>query len=159
MVYRFNNPLGEMFREFESLRREVDRIFEDAGLGRLTRPFSRFSFLPGWQARAYPLINMSEEADAFHVEAMAPGVDPESLNVSVQQNQLTISGEKPAPKDVNAEQYHRNERAAGKFVRTIQLPTEVNAAEVTAEYKDGLLQVRLPKSEAAKPKQITVKSA
>ncbi|HOE94949.1 MAG TPA: Hsp20/alpha crystallin family protein [Candidatus Sumerlaeota bacterium] len=143
-------------REFANLRRELDRFFERTD-NYWTFPFTRFSFLPGRAARAYPLLNISEDADNVYIEALAPGVDPQSLKVEVIRDQLSISGEKPAAvPDGKAEGYHRNERAAGRFVRTFTLPAEVEQDKVDAEYRDGLLTITLPKAEAAKPRQITV---
>ena len=144
----------DTFREMEALRRELDRIFEDFDSG--PRSF-RVSFLPGRWARAYPLLNLREDNEAFYVEALAPGIDAESLNITASHNQLTISGEKRAPGDnVKPEAYHRSERAAGKFMRSITLPAEVNEAAIKADYKNGLLLITLPKAEVAKAKQITV---
>jgi HSP20 family protein len=80
--------------------------------------------------------------------------------VSVLQNRLTLSGEKSrVSAEVKPEAFHRNERASGKFVRTVDLPVEVDEAAIQAEYKNGLLVVTLPKAEKAKPKQISVKVA
>jgi HSP20 family protein len=88
---------------------------------------------------------------------MAPGIDPQSLNITVVHNTLTISGEKKgAPDEIKPEAFHREERARGKFVRTITLPVEIDDGKVGAEYKNGLLLITLPKSERAKPKQINV---
>jgi HSP20 family protein len=84
-------------------------------------------------------------------------VDPESINLAVIRNVLTVSGEKRRhPEDIKPEALHRSERAAGKFVRTIELPVEVDADHVKAEYKHGILMMTLPKAETAKPKQISV---
>lgn len=142
------------FEELESLRREIDRAFEGFG----TEPFSRVAFLPGRSPRRYPLINLYEDKDSISVEALAPGVNPESLNLSVVRNTLTISGEKRAVNGtVKPEAFHRNERASGKFVRAVELPVEVDETNVKAEYKNGLLLVHLPKSEKAKPRQISVR--
>lgn len=160
MVNRLNGyRLGDWFGDFDALRREVDKVFEEAGFGRQTRPFSRVAFLPGLQSRAYPLVNLSEDNDAVYVEALAPGVDPKSLNVSVLRNQLTLSGEKNGGPATNGKEYHRSERAGGKFVRTLSLSTEVDADKVKADYKDGILLVTLPKAEKAKPKQIAISAA
>lgn len=148
----------EPFRNMESVRREIERAFGDLGLK--TRPFSRFSFLPGMGAREYPLINVSEDKDAFHVEALAPGIDPEKLELTVHHGSLTISGEKTGTNGgVKPEAFHRTERAAGRFIRTVDLGTELEEKNIKAEYKDGLLMVTLPKAETAKPKQIEVKVA
>ncbi len=152
MAWRSWDP----FREVEALRREVERAFEDFGSWRW--PFSWVSFLPGTAARRYPLLNLNEDEDNVYVEALAPGVDPESLDVSIVGDQLRIAGEKPPIKpEIKAEAFHRNERSAGRFVRTTTLPVAVDADKVSAEYKNGLLLLTLPKAEEAKPKQIAVK--
>lgn len=147
-------------REMEALRHEIDRALENLSLGRWTSPFSRFSFLPGRSARAYPLLNISEDENDVYVQALAPGIDPDSLKITIVRDQMTITGEKmQAAKEVKPEAYHRNERAAGKFMRTITLPTEVDETNVKAEYKNGLLFITMPKAEEAKPKQIAINVA
>ncbi len=144
------------FAELDTLRRVVDRAFEDFGSG--TEPFVRAAFLPGRGPRHYPLINLHEDKENLYVEALAPGIEPDSLNLTVVRNHLTISGEKQhSPGQINPEAFHRAERASGRFVRTIELPVEVDEGNVKADYKDGLLAVALPKAEKAKPKQISVK--
>ena len=143
--------------EMEALRREFDRVFNVPETRR--PPFSRVSFLPGRAARRYPMINLSEDKDNYYVEALAPGVNPKNLNVSVVHNTLTLAGEKLMVEEgtgVKTEAYHRNERAAGNFVRTVELPAEGDENKVKADYKNGLLLVTLPKHEKAKPKQINV---
>ncbi|HNR35349.1 MAG TPA: Hsp20/alpha crystallin family protein [Candidatus Hydrogenedentes bacterium] len=149
-----------LFREMEALRREVERVFEQSGFDWRRPAFARAAFLPGSAARAYPLMNLSEDKDNLYVEALAPGVDPDSLDIAVLRDTLTVSGEKQAiSADVKPEAFHRNERGAGKFTRTITLPVEVDGDKVTAQYTNGLLLITLPKAEAAKPKQIAVKVA
>ena len=143
------------FVELDALRREIDRVFGEFGDG--NRPYSRTAFLPGMSARSYPLLNVSEDKDHVYVEALAPGLDPEKLEISVLRDTLRIAGEKsPISGDIKPEAFHRNERSAGKFVRSLTLPTIVNGDKVSAEYKDGLLRITLPKAEEAKPKQISV---
>jgi HSP20 family protein len=145
------NPWSGM----EALRREIDRAFDNVGFG--TEPFSRTAFLPGRGARRYPLINLHEDKDALYVEALAPGVDPASLDLSVLRNTLTISGEKKRlAGDIKPEAFHRSERSTGRFVRTVDLPVEVDANRVQADYRNGLLVITLPKAERARPKQINV---
>ncbi len=148
------NPLGEL----EALRRGLDRAFvNDEGAGRGS-PYSRFSFLPGRSARAYPLINLGEDDHNSYVEALAPGVDPKTLAVSIQGDQLTLSGEKTTGvgKDVKPDAYHRNERAASRFTRTIAIPAGVQPDRVEAHYESGLINLTLPKHETAKPRRINV---
>ncbi len=146
------------FENVEALRREIDRAFD--GFGLRQEPFERAAFLPGRGPRRYPLINLAEDKDRLYIEALTPGVDPKSLEVSVMQNRLTLAGEKTRiAGDVKPEAFHRSERASGKFVRSIDLPMEVDDTAIQAEYKDGLLLVTLPKAAKAKPKQITVNVA
>jgi HSP20 family protein len=149
------NPWQEMNR----LRHEIDRAFEQMGWrngGRSGHTFPT-AFLPGHAARAYPLVNVSEDANALYVTALAPGLDPTAIQLTVQDNRLTIAGEKQrVAAEIQPEAFHRSERAAGKFVRTVTLPIDVEHEKVQADYKNGLLVVTLPKAEKAKPKQIAV---
>jgi len=143
------------WQTLEALRREINHVFDENGSR--SEPFFRTAFLPGRAARRYPLINLYEDKEAVYVEALAPGVDQSTLNLSVQGNTLSIVGEKRrVAGNVQPEAFHRSERATGKFVRHIELPVEVDENKVQAEYKHGLLHVTLPKAEKAKPKQIAV---
>jgi HSP20 family protein len=145
------------FEEMQTLRREIDRAFADFGR---ENPSYKVAFLPGRGPRQYPLINLLEDKDKLYVEALTPGVDPQSLNVSLMQNRLTISGEKsPIAGEVKPEAFHRNERASGKFLRTLDLPMAVDDSAIQAEYKNGLLFVTVPKAERVKPKQIDINVA
>lgn len=143
-------------QELEQLKREMDDLFRTFSEDVWDIPSFRFSFLPGVSTRTYPLVNLAEDKDNVYVEALAPGIEPESLEVSVLNNTVRIAGEKPAIKDVKPEAFHRNERGAGKFIRTLSLPVEVDADKVKAEYKNGILLLTLPKAESAKPKQISI---
>jgi HSP20 family protein len=137
-----------------ALRQELERVFDDywpAGW-----PRRRSAFLPGRAARAYPLVNVYEDPEAVYVEALAPGLDADSLDVSVRGNTLTLAGEKKPLEGVPDEAYHRSERATGRFVRTLQLDADVDAEKVEARYENGIVTITLPKSEKAKPKQIPV---
>lgn len=139
---RFFDPLTE----YNVLRREIDRVFEGFR-GTEAHP----------TRRAFPLANVREDDDAIVVEALAPGLDPATLQVSVLRNQLTLSGEKPGlVADVKPENVHRNERGAGKFTRSFTLPVEVDADRVSAQYRNGVLTLTLPKAETAKPRRIAV---
>jgi len=143
------------WQTLETLRREIDKVFNETDSRR--EPFFRTAFLPGRAARRYPLINLYEDKEALYVEALAPGVEPDTLNVSVVGSTLSIAGEKRrVAGDVQPEAFHRSERAIGKFVRHIALPMEVDEHNVQADYTHGLLTVTLPKTAKAKPKQIAV---
>ena len=147
----------DAFRDLESMRRQINNLFSDWDQRSWQFPYTRFSFLPGRAARAYPLLNLSEDEENLYVEALAPGLDPKSLNITVVHRQLTITGEKtPVGGDVKPEAIHRSERAGGRFYRTIELKTPINDRKITAQYHDGLISVVLPKAEEAKPQKITV---
>jgi HSP20 family protein len=153
-------PMGmwDPLQEIDTLRREIDRAFEEAGLGPLGgRP--RLAFLPGRGPRQYPLVNVYDDGKTFTVEALAPGLDPDKIDLSVLQNTLTISGEKPGPQSVAPERIHRIERSAGRFLRTVQLPAEADPDKVNASYRNGLLVVTVPRAEAALPRKITVQAS
>ena len=147
--------MATAWNPMDALRRDIDRAFQNTGSS--NEPSFRTAFLPGRAARRYPLINLAQDRDHVYIEALAPGLDPNTIDLSVVRNVLTISGEKRRhPEDIKPEAFHRSERAAGKFVRTIELPIEVDAEQVKAEYQHGILMVTLPIAEAAKPKRISV---
>jgi HSP20 family protein len=145
----------DMFRELEHLRREIDEAFHGAGVGRLLAP----PFLTSGAGR-FPLVNLSEDSGNFYLQALLPGVEPQGVDITILRNTLTIAGERkphdPADKEVV---WHRNERGTGKFTRTIELPSEVDAGRVTAQSSNGVLRVTIAKSEAAKSKKIQVTGA
>lgn len=142
-----------LIKEMETLHREMDRIFRGAGFG----PTFEAAFLPGIGTRCYPRINLREQQDAYVVEALLPGVDAKAIEMSLTGNTLTLSGERKEPEVSKGETWHRRERGAGKFMRAVELPGEIDAARVAAEYKNGVLSVSLPKAEAARPRLIPVK--
>ena len=142
------------FTEMEALRREIDRTFEFWG-GRQPRGW-RVAFLPGQASRRYPLVNLYDDKDNFYAEALAPGVDPSTIELTVDNGVLTIRGEKKQVEKVPEEAYHRSERAAGKFTRRVELSGTVDVNAVRADYKNGILLITLPKAPEAKPRQIPV---
>jgi len=143
--------LVKFFKDMESLQDQLSNL-----VTREYRRTPRMAFLPGESLTDYPYMNIAENAENVYVEALAPGVEPDSLKINVLRNTLTITGEKTRSK-IPLEDHHRCERAPGKFVRSIELPLEINSERVSAEYKNGLLFITLPKAEAAKPRQIEVK--
>ena len=141
------------FTGLDAVRRDMERIFAQVEPG--GRLFGRQSGPAG--AGRLPLMNVAEDAENVHVEMLAPGLDPESIEVSVLRDQLRISGMKSAVNpDIKPEAYHRSERGAGRFTRALTLPVEVDGDKVAAEYVNGIVRLTLPKHEAAKPKKIAV---
>jgi HSP20 family protein len=136
------HPLGQ-------LRHELDRIVSD-----LTRNLPIPS-APGG-AREFPAVNLWETDQELFAEAELPGVKLDQLEIYAVGSELTIRGNRPGD-DFPGGAYHRRERGVGKFSRVIPLPAEVNPDLVEASLRNGVLEVRLPKAEAAKPRKIQVK--
>jgi len=134
------------------VRDEVDRLFDN-----LIDSAASFDPFRVFSAPTFPAINIWEEDKALHVEAELPGVNMQDLRLSVLGNELTIEGERRSPTMENGT-FHRQERGMGKFTRVIHLPVEVDADKVEASLRDGVLTVHLPKSPAALPRRIEVKS-
>ena len=153
---------ADPFLALERVRRDLERAFGDVGDEAPAGPPAgrawRRAFLPGRAARLYPLVNLYDDGEAFTVEALAPGVDPAGLDVTVAGSTLTIAGEKPGPAGVPPERVHRSERAAGRFVRTVELPTEVDPDGVRARYRNGLLLVTVPRAASARPRRVAVQA-
>ena len=109
-----------------------------------------------WHRSFEPEIEVREETDQYRVKADLPGIKKEEINISVTGNLLTLKGERKRENEVKDKDYFYSERFYGGFTRTIALSTEVEADKVKATYKDGVLELTLPKVETAKPKQIQV---
>jgi len=104
----------------------------------------------------YPPVNVWMGEDEAVLTAEIPGIDPDKLDISVKNASVTIRGSRDNNEDAEERQYLRRERAAGNFVRTFTLPFEVDADKVQAEYRRGILELTLPRSEKEKPKKIEV---
>ena len=134
--------------EVDRLRQEVDQLFNSFSGG----PEPSFS-------RVYPALNVTEDAENLYVRAELPGVKADSLDISVVEGRLLIKGERKIEIEDQKTGYHRKEREAGIFRRTIALPTRVGPGNVAAAMKNGILMITLPKAEEAKPRKIKVKTA
>jgi HSP20 family protein len=132
------------FGRLNDIRDEIDRFFE--------APLARTSEFLGWT----PAFDVYEENDNFTVKAELPGMKKEDIAVSLHDGDLTISGERKGETKTEGTEVYRAERYFGKFQRVVSLPMQVAPDKVSADYKDGILTVTLPKSEEAKPKQIQV---
>ena len=104
-----------------------------------------------------PSFDVSETEGHINVRADLPGIDVKDLDITIENNVLTVRGEKKQEKEDKGENYHRTERYYGSFCRSFMLPVEVKADEIEAVYKDGVLQLTVPKSETSKRKKIEVK--
>ena len=134
---------------FTSLRRELDHLFEDF--------FQRGPFRGGelgWE----PAVEVADTTDAVVVKAQVPGISKDNLQVNVTDNTLTLKGEMKEEEKKEEKNYSRREFRYGAFARTITLPVVVQADKTTAQLKDGVLEVTIPKAEQAKVKEIPIKT-
>lgn len=138
------------FRDLTSIQERMNQIFEDA----LARSRGRDEGLRTgmWT----PAVDIYEKDDAVVVKAELPGVEKNQISVEVKDGILTLRGERKFERDVKEESYHRIERSYGTFLRSFSLPVSVDQDQVKATFRDGVLEVELPKKEQAKPKQIKV---
>ncbi|HHD63525.1 MAG TPA: Hsp20/alpha crystallin family protein [Desulfobulbaceae bacterium] len=137
---------------------EMDKYFENF----FRNPFSMMSssMLPSAFPKGIeitPSVDIFEEGDEVVVKADIPGVKKNDLDVTMTENSLTISGEKKQEKKVKEKDYHRVERSYGSFSRSFRLPENVNGSKAKAEFKDGVLEVRLPKTKESKQKKVEIK--
>ena len=135
------------FRELDEARRDMERLFDT--LSGVAGPRA---------AGVFPAINVSETGEALLVRAELPGIKPDDLEITVEDNTLTLAGKREMPAETERVSYHRREREWGSFRRSFSLPNKVDADKVQARYADGILTVELPKAAEARPKQITVQA-
>jgi HSP20 family protein len=140
------DPMQEMM----TLRNAMDRLFDSAFVG---------SNL-GWQPENLDMaVDVIENADGFVVKASLPGIKPEDLEITYNNNVLTIKGEIKEEKDIEEKRYHLRERHYGSFSRSLSLPGNVKTDAIQANFEQGVLRLTLPKSEEAKPKRIPVQTS
>jgi HSP20 family protein len=135
-----------LFDEFRRLEGEMDQLFGRGSLPAGIRAMRRGTFPP---------INVGATPERVDVYLFAAGLDPKSLDISIQQNLLAVSGERKVPVDEAAD-YYRQERFDGEFRRVVTLPDDVDPDRVEAKYRDGVLQITVQRREAVRPRQITV---
>src|SRR5262245_40165276 len=138
---------GDSFGGLTTLRREMDRLFE--------RVLGREASAPG---EVEPAIEVAETPVAVIVKAQVPGVSKEHLQVNVTDTTLTLTGEVQEDTTTEEKQYHHREFHYGAFARTITLPTTVQAEHATAQLKDGVLEVTIPKREATTAKDVPIQT-
>jgi len=145
------------WRALREMEEEIDRAFEEA-FGRRAWPTVWRRWRPVIETRGWaPAVDMFDKEDKLVVRAELPGVKKEDIDVSIVGDTLTIRGERKVEEEVKDEDYYCCERAYGSFYRAISLPTDVETSKVEARYKDGVLEVTLPKAKEAKPEKIEVK--
>lgn len=138
------------FREMANMQSAMDRIFEDAWRGNW--PTNTY-----WTGFDTPALDINETDAAYEVSVPLPGVNPDDINVKMQNGVLTISGELPQPKVEENRKVVVQERYYGKFSRSVSLPQSVDSNKVEATYDNGVLSLTLPKLPEAQPKQIAIK--
>ncbi len=139
---------GEASRLKNEMEQLFDRFFD-------WRPFGPIREKDVWS----PALDISETDGTFVVKAELPGMDPKEIDVSLSKNVLTLRGEKKQEKEEKDKSFHRIERSYGTFSRSVQLSSDVDPENVDATYKDGVLQLKLKKTERSAAKKIEIKAA
>ena len=138
------------WREMPAVPGRLNRFFDDPffRLGRLADD----SEMGMWN----PAVDLYEKDDHFMIKAELPGVDKNDIKIDLKDRRLTLSGERSYDNEVKEENYYRRERSYGKFQRAFTLPEDVDSEKIKAEYKDGVLQIEVPKPEEKKAKKVTI---
>ena len=138
------------WREMPTLSGRFNRLFDDPffHIGRMADD----SDLGMWN----PAVDLYEKDDHFMIKAELPGVDKKAIKIDLKDRLLTLSGERSYDNEVKEENYYRRERSYGKFQRAFTLPADVDSDKISAEFKDGVLQIEVPKPEEKQAKQVTI---
>lgn len=141
-------------RDLGNLQDRMNRLFDESFRGVAPRPGAEEDWALGgsWA----PAVDIYEQEGNIVLKAEVPGVDPKDVDILVENNVLTLGGERKFDADVKKESYHRVERSYGTFTRSFTLPNVVDTDKIKAEYKEGVLRVTLPKKDEAKPRQISI---
>jgi HSP20 family protein len=144
----------EPFRDLAGLQDRMNRLFDESfrGLTRGGAADEDWALGGTWA----PAVDIYEQEGHIVLKAELPGIDPKDVDIRLENNVLTLRGERKIDNTVQRDNYHRVERAYGSFTRSFTLPSVVDQEHIKADYKDGVLQVTLPKREEAKPKQISI---
>lgn len=141
-AFGFRSPFDDLGR----LRRQLDHLFGQTGVD---------TGYPRPRAGVFPLINLTENKDAYFVRAEIPGIASEDLDIQSTGRNISITGQRKMPENDNAK-YHRREREFGRFSRMFALPGDIDRDRIDANLKDGILTITIPKAEVAKPRQIKI---
>jgi HSP20 family protein len=149
MYEQFGLPDSGLLAQFRRMEQELDELFSS---GTAWNGIRNIRSLP---AGSFPAVNVGATPEAVTVYLFAPGIDPKTLEMSIQQNLLSISGRRELPEQKEAN-YYRQERFNGTFRRVVSLPEDVDPDRVTAKYVDGIVHVSIARRESAKPRQIAI---
>ena len=142
----------EPFRDLMSLQERMNRLFDESYRGR--------QGAEDWTAGNWaPAVDIYEQNGNIMLQAELPGLDPKDVDVRVENNVLTLRGQRKLEENVKQDSYHRVERSYGSFTRSFTLPSVIDTEKIQASYKDGVLRLTLPTREEAKPKQIAINIA
>ena len=144
----------EPFRDLVGLQERMNRLFDESYRGPSRNPDEEGS-LGSWA----PAVDIFEHNGSIVLKAELPGMDAKNVDVRVENNVLTLRGERKLDDEVKKESYHRVERSYGTFLRSFTLPNVIDTEKIKAEFKDGVLRLTLPKKDEAKPKQISIQVA
>jgi HSP20 family protein len=140
----------EPFRDLLSLQERMNRMFDESYRG--GRGEEDWGLGGSWA----PAVDIFEREGNIVLKAELPGIDPKDVQINVENNVLTLRGERKVDSDVKRESYHRVERSYGAFTRSFHLPNTVDVNNIKADYRDGILSVALPKREETRPRQIAI---
>lgn len=144
MFRRSSTP--SIWREMERMQREMNRLFTDYSPTRYR------------SAPSYPAMNLWADEESVIIRAELPGLKPDDLDISIDEGDLTLSGRRQPEEMPEDATYHRQERNYGSFTRSIRLPFKIEADDVEATMKNGMLTLMLPRAEEDKPKKIAIKT-
>ncbi|MCP4602973.1 MAG: Hsp20/alpha crystallin family protein [Proteobacteria bacterium] len=142
MLIRRGYRFGDMWDEMSRLNREMNRVFSGTA--------------HGTRAGVYPPLNVYDDGESFVVRAEIPGIDPNDIEVHATANALTLKGERKREESDDKSSFHRREREHGGFSRSLNLAQPINPDKIQANYKLGVLEVILPKTDEAKPRKIGI---
>lgn len=150
------------WRPFETMRREIDRLFDDFSPRAWHKPFGRamVDIEPFWRGEMgwgnAPAVDVVEKENAYEIAAELPGMDESNINVKFSDGVLTIKGEKKEEKEEKKKDYYMSERRFGSFQRAFEVPDGIDAQKIEATFKNGVLTVILPKSPEAQKKEKSI---
>ena len=146
-----NSSTWDPFRDLMNLQQRINRVFNDS-----TRTVSNSADEEFNSGSWSPVVDIRETDESYEIKADVPGVKKEDISIDIGENTLTIKGERKFEKGNSKENYIRVERTYGSFTRSFALPQNVDRGNIKAKYKDGILDLVLPKKEEAKPKKINI---